>query len=107
MEGDANVVHYEVGRAKGFFSHRPPGCIVGQTDGVIHFVEAKWLAVAEPSFTERSNLFIVVLDKTDDHYRGDDSAGDGLIDRCWPVLGLELRPLGLVPLDSKHDVCVW
>jgi hypothetical protein len=91
-----DYVEYELGRAQAFLEVMPPGCSSDEDKQQV--VQLKWLRVPEPSFTTRSRLPMVVLDRYQNH------PADGFLACLYPLTGVEPCPVALGPIDSLHDV---
>lgn len=108
IEREKEKLH--VGRTEAFFEHEAPGHgHNGQAhaDELVAFIQAKWLIQpCKSAFTKESKLPIVVLDDESHRYKGEKDYVDKLAPLIWPVRGVVLVPVMVLPLDKRHSRAV-
>lgn len=86
---------FELARAVVFIEALAPGC--DSNDDKHQVASVKWPKVPEPSFTTRSKLPLVVLDRYQTH------PTDGFLPCLYPMNEVEPCAVALGPVDSLHD----
>ena len=85
----------EVGRMEYAFSHRPPSSSVANPSPPMHFVKARWLRHPDRgTFTQDSNLPIVLMDDSKGHTKNDaDTGDDQFTSSVWPAVAIRPAPV--------------